>query len=470
MAFLVIAMAAPLASVSGGVALAIGLGNGIGVPGTFLVMTLILLLFSVGFAAMAREVVNTGAFYAYVGAAFGYRMGAAAGFVATVGYNILSPLAFAIGGFFAHQALLDFAGIEVAWWVCSFGFLLVSFVLGALGTGISTWVTGTLLVLECAFVLLVCVAVFAAQGPLAFSWEVFHPSNVFSGNYGFAFAFIFLCFIGFEATAIFSEEAQDPRRTVGQATRIAILSTGGLYVLASWCIIANFGMAKSLELASGAASGSMFTTTVASHLGHLGDLVCGILIITSNLALTNTVHATGARYIFAMSRARLLPSPLSGVNARSGSPVPAQIVQAGIVSIVLIVWAVLELDPFTDMGVVGTLGSVAIIALQATASFAIFWFFAKRGDTRPWETRVAPIAAGIALVIVLAAVVNAWPELIGFNTLPLRALPVLVPVVGVIGWLIANKRGPMAGEFATAGKSGLPGGAGHINTREIGSP
>jgi len=44
----------------------IRLGNGAGVPGAFVIAGLILLIFSVGYAAMSRHVVNAGAFYAYL--------------------------------------------------------------------------------------------------------------------------------------------------------------------------------------------------------------------------------------------------------------------------------------------------------------------------------------------------------------------------------------------------------------------
>ena len=64
--FLVIAAAAPLAAMVGNVPLALIDGNGVGLPVAFLIATLVLLCFSVGYAAMSRRVVNTGAFYTYI--------------------------------------------------------------------------------------------------------------------------------------------------------------------------------------------------------------------------------------------------------------------------------------------------------------------------------------------------------------------------------------------------------------------
>ena len=64
--FFVIAAAAPLTGMLGIIPVAIRLGNGAGVPGAFVAAGLILLVFSVGYAAMSRHVVNAGAFYAYL--------------------------------------------------------------------------------------------------------------------------------------------------------------------------------------------------------------------------------------------------------------------------------------------------------------------------------------------------------------------------------------------------------------------
>ncbi|MFM8352490.1 MAG: APC family permease, partial [Actinomycetales bacterium] len=65
--FFVVAAAAPLVGMTGGVPVAIVLGNGAAVPGTYLIVGIALLIFSVGYAAMSSKVTNTGAFFAYVG-------------------------------------------------------------------------------------------------------------------------------------------------------------------------------------------------------------------------------------------------------------------------------------------------------------------------------------------------------------------------------------------------------------------
>jgi amino acid transporter len=82
--FLVVSAAAPLTAVAGGVPLSMLMGNGAGIPGTFALVTLLLLVFAVGYVAMARHIRNAGAFYAYTAQGLGGIMGGAA---AWVGYD-----------------------------------------------------------------------------------------------------------------------------------------------------------------------------------------------------------------------------------------------------------------------------------------------------------------------------------------------------------------------------------------------
>ena len=85
--FLVIAAAAPMAAMVGNVPLAVIYGNGAGIRAAYVIATAILLCFSVGYAAMSRRVINTGAFYTYIGRALGKPAGVAAAYVAVLSYG-----------------------------------------------------------------------------------------------------------------------------------------------------------------------------------------------------------------------------------------------------------------------------------------------------------------------------------------------------------------------------------------------
>ena len=65
--FMVVAAAAPLTVIGGNMPLAMGLGNGAGAPVGFLLASLVLLVFSVGFVTMTPHVPEAGAFFEALG-------------------------------------------------------------------------------------------------------------------------------------------------------------------------------------------------------------------------------------------------------------------------------------------------------------------------------------------------------------------------------------------------------------------
>jgi len=241
MVFLVIAFAAPLAASTTNVPMAIGLGNGVGAPGAWLLVGLLLALFSVGYTAMSRHISNAGAFYAYITAGLGRRAGVGAGYVALVAYFASVILIGAFFGFFASAALDSEVGIDISWPVCAMVGLAAVFGLCYLGVQTSVRLLGVLLALETLLLVAIIVGVLLDVGPGSYPLRSFSPADIFSGTPGVALAFIFSTFLGFEATAIFAEEARDPKRTVARATYVAIAIIAFLYLAASWSAVAAVG-------------------------------------------------------------------------------------------------------------------------------------------------------------------------------------------------------------------------------------
>jgi amino acid transporter len=122
--FIVVAMAAPLAAVVGTIPLGFLLGNGAGLPAAYVMAAVTLLLFAFGYAAMARRVVNTGAFYTYISRGLGKGAGVVAGLVAVIAYN--AQTIGIVGGFGYFSQL----GLGVPWWAAA---LVGVAIVGALG-------------------------------------------------------------------------------------------------------------------------------------------------------------------------------------------------------------------------------------------------------------------------------------------------------------------------------------------------
>src|SRR3954470_4865038 len=112
--FLVVAAAAPIAAVVGNTPLAMEFGNGAALPAAYLVAGLTLLCFAVGYAAMGRRVVNTGAFYTYVSHGLGRPPAVAAAYLAVLSYCTLT---IGMAGAFGYFAALvtDALGVHTPW-------------------------------------------------------------------------------------------------------------------------------------------------------------------------------------------------------------------------------------------------------------------------------------------------------------------------------------------------------------------
>ncbi|HPY42311.1 MAG TPA: hypothetical protein PLM98_17425, partial [Thiolinea sp.] len=117
--FLVVSAAAPLTAVAGGVPLAMLLGNGAGVPAAFLLVTLILLLFSIGYVAMSRYITRAGAFYTYTSTSFGGAWGSVAALIAILAYNCMQIGLYGLFGA-ATASFFSGLGINLPWWVWSY--------------------------------------------------------------------------------------------------------------------------------------------------------------------------------------------------------------------------------------------------------------------------------------------------------------------------------------------------------------
>src|SRR5579872_4637011 len=98
--FFVVAAAAPLTAVVGVTPASFSLGNGPGVPLTFLLVGVLYLLFSAGFTAMSGFVGSCGGFYSYIVAGLGPVAGVAGAMIALATYATLEVGLCGMFGFF----------------------------------------------------------------------------------------------------------------------------------------------------------------------------------------------------------------------------------------------------------------------------------------------------------------------------------------------------------------------------------
>ena len=447
LAFFVVAAAGPLLVVAGFAPLAFMIG-GIGAPGAQLVAGLVLFLFAIGFTRMALRVRNPGAFYAYIGRSLGKPMGGGAAILATLAYSAIAMGQLGAVGAFAAGTTSRLTGVDIPWPVFSLTALALVAILGHRQISLSAKVLGIALLTEAAVLLVLAVPVLIQGGPEGYDFSSFQPSAIFAGGgTGAMFAIVFGAFIGFESTAIYSEETRDPARTVPRATFLAIGFLAIFYTFMAWVAVIAFGKSEVVNVATESPT-EMFFIATEQYVGHSATVVMEILLITSAFASTLAFHNTTSRYVFTLSREGLLPPALSRVHGRHASPHLASGAQAAASLVVVLLFIVAGADPYLQLFLLMVApGILAIILLQAMTSVAIVVFFRKQDPDHglsPFSTTVAPIASLIGLVVALWLVLRNVELLSGrtdwVNGLLIAALPAAF-LLGVLRtlWLRRNR-------------------------------
>jgi amino acid transporter len=440
--FLVVSAAAPLTAVAGGVPLAMLLGNGAGIPGTFLLVTAVLLIFAVGYVAMARHIRNAGAFYAYTAQGLGGLLGGAAAMIAVLAYNCMQIGVFGLFGA-ATSGFLASLGIALPWWACTFIGIAVVGVLGYRRVDLSAKLLTILVILEYAIVLIIDVAILMKGGNSGLATASFSPSTFFSGSPAIGILFCFAAFIGFEATTIYSEEAREPHRTVPRATYISVLIIGLFYMLTSWLMVAGEGEDTLVPTLQGLADPTSFLFVLAErYVGQWIVPVMQALFVSSLFAGVLAFHNGVARYIYVSGREKLLPSSVGVTHNVFQSPHVGSVIQTVTAAVVVALFVYAELDPVLALfSWLTNVATLAIIALMAMTAFAIVAFFGRNPglEKNPLTTKILPIISGLVLATLVYVITVNFGDLAGAKGPLAVALPGLVLIAGIIGVLLAMR-------------------------------
>jgi L-asparagine transporter-like permease len=231
------------------------------------------------------------------------------------------------------------------------------------------WPSSGLLIAETGILALLAAAILAKGGAHGLSLASFAPAHIATGGMGSVLALAFGAFIGFEATAIYREEARTPDRTVPRATYIAVGFLGLFYAFISWVIIQPFGNTGAVAMAAKNPAG-MFFTAVTTYVGTWATDLMRVLIVTSLFAALLAFHNAITRNTYA---------------------------QTALAAAVVAGFAMAHADPYLQLLLwVNTPGVIGIVALQALTAFAVWRFFRRTSHAEPAaRTVAAPLAAGI---------------------------------------------------------------------------
>ncbi|MFD1507246.1 APC family permease [Georgenia yuyongxinii] len=442
--FIVVAAAAPLGVMGGTVPIGLGFGNGAGFPAAFAAGAIILLLFAAGFTALTPYVRNAGAFYSYIGAGLGRKTGFGAAFVALLAYTAEVIAVYGLLGGGADN-LFSSWGLDVHWAFWAILACLGVAYLGHRNIDLSKRVLGVLLIAEVVIIVALDTAVFVTGGDSGLSTGFLEPSTVLSGAPGLALLFAFLGFLGFEATAVFRDEARDPDRTIPRATYTAVIVIGVFYVISTWALISAWGDQAALEVAS-TAPDSMLPLATERYLGTMAFHLVQALYVSSLFACVLSFHNIVTRYTFTLSNRGALPALFGKPHAKHGSPHTASAMLTVVAIVFIIGAALVGLDPANQLYAwfAGTT-TVAFILLLLGTSTAVLVFFnrqRKAGQLTHSVGRafVAPGLAVLGLVGVTILVLQNLPGLVGDSKPIAIGILCLLGAAFVGGWVLAAKR------------------------------
>ncbi|NTY90417.1 APC family permease [Pseudomonas putida] len=437
--FFVLATNGPLTGLIGVVPTAILMGNGVGLPGVFLLVGAVYLLFAVGFVAMGRHIRNAGAFYAYVATGLGRPMGAASAFLAIVAYAGMQIACYGLIGFFTSEAFHRL-GINLEWWVASIGYAILVQLFGTRNVEFNGRFLALLMLAELVVIVIFDIAVVGhGGGPEGFSMVSFEPTNVFATGLGAALVFVGGAFMGFETTAIYAEEARDPAKTLPRATFTALILIMLFYAVSSWLLLVAIGPSVAIDKITQDPGGVWFQLSTKLVGVALADAI-NILLITSLFAVLLSFHNSLSRYLFSMGRERILPSILAVTHKKHQTPYVASTLQTAICLTLLVIFGAAGADPITQVLPLGSApATIGILAVQCLASIAVIRYFHKDSmGVSIWKRLIAPAVSALALAYGVVLIINNMSLLTGGESIFNSLIPAGMFLVAVAGMCLAG--------------------------------
>ncbi|HEX9540502.1 MAG TPA: APC family permease [Streptosporangiaceae bacterium] len=414
--FLTVTGSAPISAMLFNTPIVVGYGQGVGAPAAFLFATIVLVVFSIGYVAMARKKTTAGGFYSYISHGLGRELGIGTGYGSLVAYSVFE--ASLCGGFAYFLGLkLNAFGVTISWPWLALGMVLLISVLTFFDVRLSSALLAVGLVSEVLILIIFDVYLFA-RGHTSFS--AINPVNAFkgfpasgrlvAGAVGIGLFFAFWSWVGFEMAPNYGEESRDPKRIVPRALYISVIGLGIFYMLTSWAALGGYTTTHAAVAQAQSNAAGFYLTPAKQYAGAWVASVMSYLIITGSFACGMAFHNTTARYFYSLGREGLLPSALGRTHHKFKSPHIASIVQSVIAAIIIVLFAVFTGtdNPASQAylqlyGLMAVMGVIIILSVQALVSLAILVYYERyhRDEVHWWKTRLAPILALVSQALVV---------------------------------------------------------------------
>jgi amino acid transporter len=421
-----VSASAPMTVLAGAVVTTFAATGLVGLPLAFLALTAALWLLTIGYVAVGRHVVHAAPFYAVLAHGLGRFWGMCGAALALLGYNAIQISLYGLLG--ASLAGL-FGG---PWWAWAAAAWVAVGAAGVLRIRVGATLVAVLMLCEVTVIVIFIFGAFTGPTGGAVSVVPLQPAALLQDGVGGVLAFSVACFVGYESSLAYSEEAREGS-AAGRATLAALLFLGVFYAVAAWAVTLAVGPDRVVDAAR--SDPSLVMTVIAESTGAFGPLLASLtalLLVTSILAAMLSFHGTVSRYVFALARERVLPAVLAstGRGSRQDAPVGGSLLQSAIATLVVVPFVLAGADPVVTMFTwLAALAAAAVLLLLVTASAAAWAYFHRGGGAgeTAWATRVAPILGITVGLVVLGTIVSNLDTLLGID--PRSRLTWLIPLV-----------------------------------------
>ncbi|MNF78087.1 Putrescine importer PuuP [compost metagenome] len=437
----VLAFSAPVVVVASFVPFVIGFA-GSSAPVAYMIAMAILLTFTVGFTTMSKFVTNPGAFYSYICAGIGKRIGLGSCFLAVGAYLGMSIGTYIFFGFIMSDLVSRIVGHAVDnYYLFTFVAIAVVGILGYLRIELSAKVLTVAMVCEILIVTIFDSAVFSSGGAHGLSFQPLVLADFLQGSYGLPVVFAATCFLGFEATAVFRDEVKNPERTIPLAAYLSVLLIGVFYIASTWALVLAYGVNESQGIANTNFE-TMFVSAVGSYVGAIAENIVLVLIVTSAFAAVLAVQNILARYFYSLGVDGVLPSSLGRVHRTFGSPHISSLFVTAISMSIVAFWTLTGMDVASSYALLAGTGGFAVLILMCITSVAVFLFFLRRKNSteassfrRLW----APLVGAIMLGFVILNALGNFSHIVGDSGVKSYIALGVIAVLFVSGVALATK-------------------------------
>ena len=449
--FCIVTGAAPIAAMLFNVPVSVS-GGGWASPSSFLVATIVLTIFSVGYIEMSRRVTAAGGFYSFITHAFGPVAGMGTATLISLCYVVFCAAVIGVTAYFASTSFEAWFSVSIPAWVIMAAIVAITAALAWFHIELTAKILGVFLITELIGLGVFGFAILFQGGDAGIHLAPLNPLNL-SDNSGAVKAFgaaavgvalfgAFWSWVGFEMAPNYAEESRNPRRIGAQAMYASVIGLGILYVFISWMFVTGWGQANASQAVADQFAGkyaSAFYPLTDRYVGSSLTTLFQILIITGSFACQLAFYNTASRYFYAMGREGLIPAALGRTHRKHHSPYIASMVVTAMVSIYILGFVIYDSSTEAALLKLGTwtplLGVLGILAIQALVSFAVIKFFltTARDGFNWWKTLVAPVIGGIAQIGACYLLIKNRPALSGAGDV---FFVKIIPWLVVLGFLL----------------------------------